>query len=111
MSGLIEVAEDAFEREVMQSPIPVLVDFFATWCGPCKAMAPTLEDVAREYAGEIKIVKVDIDQSPNIAKTYEIRSVPTFVLLGGGKIVERLSGVQTRSAMAQLFDNALDSSK
>lgn len=79
------VSDQTFEAEVLKSSEPVLVDFFAEWCGPCKAMAPALEQVATEMAGKVKVVKIDVDQSPNITTKYAIRAMPTLMLFKDGK--------------------------
>ena len=81
------VSDQTFDAEVLKSAEPVLVDFFAEWCGPCKAMAPALEQVATEMAGKVKVVKLDVDQNPNVTGTYGIRAMPTLMLFQGGKPV------------------------
>ena len=93
MAGhLVEVNESNFENEVVKASTPVLVDFWATWCGPCKALTPTLETIATERAGRVKIVKVDVDGSPNLAAKFGIRSVPTLLLFRNGERVDQLIG-------------------
>nr|WP_295105695.1 thioredoxin [uncultured Caulobacter sp.] len=104
MAGIEEIKTEDFEALVLKSDIPVFVDFHATWCGPCKAMMPALEDMALEYAGEVKIVKVDIDAEPKIAETYNILGVPTFIMMQGGEAKERLSGGMTRGKLAAVFE-------
>ena len=104
MSRLKEMTSDAFEVEVLGSKIPVLIDFHAVWCGPCKASAPALEDAAREFDGEIAFVKVDIEQEPKLAEAYQVQAVPTFILIKDGKLVERFSGLVSRGKLASLLE-------
>jgi thioredoxin 1 len=86
---------------------PVLVDFFATWCGPCKALAPILVDVAKQLDGAVRVVKMDVDQNPAIAQNYQVQGVPTLVLFSKGKIAWRQSGVLTATAIVQHVRNHL----
>jgi thioredoxin 1 len=86
------VNDSTFDKEVLQSKEPVLVDFFATWCGPCKAMAPALDAVAAEQQGKLKVVKVDVEQSPETSQKYGIRAMPTLIVFKGGKIVGQKEG-------------------
>ena len=104
MSNLRDVTTEAFESEVLKSKIPVLVDFHAVWCGPCKASAPALEDAAREFEGEIAFVKIDVDQEPTLAKTYEVQGVPTFILMKDGQPVERFQGLVSRGKLASVLE-------
>lgn len=86
------VTDANFEQEVLKSSEPVLVDFHAQWCGPCKAMAPALDQVAAELKGKVKIVKVDVDENPNVTGTYGIRAMPTLLLFKGGKVAAQYTG-------------------
>lgn len=86
------VTDSTFEAEVLKSSEPVLVDFFAEWCGPCKAMAPALDQVAAEMKGKVKVVKVDVDQNPMITDKYEIRAMPTLMIFNGGKVAAQHVG-------------------
>jgi len=104
MSRLKEITFDALEAEVLGSKIPVLMDFHAVWCGPCKASVPALEDAAREYDGEIAFVKVDIEKEPKLAEAYQVKAVPTFILVKGGQPVERFSGLVSRGKLASLLE-------
>ncbi|MDO9578245.1 MAG: thioredoxin [Candidatus Cloacimonadales bacterium] len=90
---MIEVNQDTFENEVLKSEIPVLVDFWAPWCGPCKALSPTVENIAREYEGKLKVCKLNIDSSPNIANRYSIMSIPTLLLFKNGKVETQIIGL------------------
>ncbi len=87
-----EVSDGTFEDEVLKSSEPVLVDFFAQWCGPCKAMAPALDEIAAELQGKVKVVKVDVDQSPGITGEYGIRAMPTLILFKDGKVAAQHTG-------------------
>ena len=82
-----QVTDKTFDQEVLKSKEPVLVDFFAEWCGPCKAMAPALDQVAAEMKGKLKVVKVDVDQNPGITAKYAIRAMPTLLVFKGGQVV------------------------
>ena len=104
MSGNIyEINEAAFEAEVLQAKTPVLVDFWASWCGPCKALIPTLEAFAGENQGNVKVVKVDVDENPGIAAQYGVRSVPTMLLFNGGERVDQLVGNVPKGAIEEIF--------
>jgi thioredoxin 1 len=92
MSNTLAVTEQNFQTEVLQSPIPVLVDFWAEWCGPCKALAPTLDEIATEYAGRLKVVKLDVDENQELAIQYDVRGIPTLMLFSGGRPVEHIVG-------------------
>ena len=86
------VTDADFEKTVLQSKEPVLVDFFAEWCGPCKAMAPALDQVAKEMAGKVKVVKIDVDENPNTTQRFQIQAMPTLIMFNGGKEVNRNVG-------------------
>jgi len=94
-----------FEKDVLQSELPVLVDFFATWCGPCRMLAPVLEQVANTYAGRAKILKVDVDESPELATKFGINAVPTLILFHQGKPVKALQGMQSPKQLAAILDS------
>ncbi|PJF34147.1 MAG: thioredoxin, partial [Phototrophicales bacterium] len=87
-----QVWDDSFRKEVLKSKQPVLVDFWAAWCGPCKVIAPYVEEISEKYKGQIKVVKVNTDAAPVTVRRYEIRSMPTFVMFEGGQPVARFSG-------------------
>jgi thioredoxin 1 len=84
---------------VLQSPLPVLVDFWAAWCGPCRAIAPAIEEIAGEYAGKLKVVKVDTDENQDIAVKFQVMSIPTLMVFKGGKVVERVIGAMPKAVL------------
>lgn len=107
MANLPTVNDSTFESEVIKSNVPVLVDFSATWCGPCKALAPVLEGLAKDYTGKVKIVTLDIDEARNSAIRFNVMSVPTMILFKGGQIVTAVTGARPRGEIAGLLDGAL----
>ena len=101
------ITDDQFESEVINSGTPVLVDFWAEWCGPCKAVAPTLEELAEDYDGRLKIVKVDIDENREAATRFGIRSIPSLLLFKNGAEVDRILGALPKQQLAEKIDNHL----
>jgi thioredoxin 1 len=95
--------KENFESEVLQSSVPVLVDFTATWCGPCRALAPIIEKVADDYQGKVKVGKIDIDETPEITKDYGVRSVPTIIIFEGGQKTGQQVGLTTQEKIVQLL--------
>jgi thioredoxin 1 len=107
MGNALAVTSENFDAEVLQSPIPVLVDFWAAWCGPCKAVGPTLEALAGEYAGKLKVVKLDVDEFGDVAGQYGVQSIPTLLLFKGGQAVERLIGNYPKPAIVSKIQQHL----
>tara|TARA_Y100000588_G_scaffold360844_1_gene421093 strand:+ start:313 stop:642 length:330 start_codon:yes stop_codon:yes gene_type:complete len=90
--NLYEFTDKNFDNDVTESELPVLIDFWAVWCGPCKAIAPVIEEIANEYKGKVKVGKVDVDQNQNIAMKYGIRSIPTLLIMKKGEVVNQIVG-------------------
>ena len=104
---IVHVTDDSFEAEVIQSGKPVLVDYWAEWCGPCKMIAPVLDDIAGEYAGRIKIAKLNIDENPNTPPKYGIRGIPTLMLFKGGEVEATKVGAVSKSQLTAFIDSNL----
>jgi thioredoxin 1 len=99
----INLTEDNFKKEVLNSKIPVLIDFWAPWCGPCKMIAPHIEAIAKEYTGKVKVCKLNIDEAPKIATTYTIMSIPTVMVFKDGKIMEKRVGALRKKDLEKLI--------
>lgn len=101
------VSDNDFEKEVVQSKVPVLVDFWAPWCGPCLAVAPTLDTLAEEYKGRLTIAKMNVDENANIPATFGVRSIPYMVMFKNGKMVDSLVGAHPKVKLKEMIDKAL----
>ncbi len=99
----MQITGAEFEKEVLNSEIPVLVDFFATWCGPCKMMAPIVEEVAKEMEGKAKVYKIDVDNESDLAIKYNIMSIPTFVVFENGEVVETAVGMRDKEELLNML--------
>ncbi|MBM4417596.1 MAG: thioredoxin [Chloroflexi bacterium] len=100
----VAVTDTTFQKEVLSSSQPVLVDFWAAWCGPCKAVAPIVEEIARETQGKLKVAKIDVDENPNMPQQFGVMSLPTLIVFKGGRAVERLIGYQPKARMMQAIN-------
>ena len=105
--NVLPVNDLNFDDEVVHSDVPVLVDFTATWCGPCRQIAPLVDQLADEYEGRAKVAKVDIDESPNTARRFSIRGVPTILVFKGGEVVQQQVGMAPKTVLAGLIDKSL----
>jgi thioredoxin 1 len=108
MAKLQRVTDDTFDEEVLKSKTPVLVDFAAEWCGPCKALAPTLETLAQDYQGKVKFVTVDIDDARDTAIRFNVSSVPTMMMFRRGEVTNQAVGNRPKNQIAQMLDAALE---
>ncbi len=106
MSQSIQVTEATFQSEVIESAIPVVVDLWAPWCGPCRAMAPVLDDLATRYAGRVKVVKVNVDEERGLAAAFKVQGIPMLSVLRGNTIVDQQVGFAGRAGIEQLFERA-----
>lgn len=100
----VEITDANFQSQVIESPVPVLIDFWAVWCGPCRLIAPIVEELAGEYEGRARIGKLDVDHNPNTAMQYGIRGIPTLLLFKEGKIVEQIVGVVPKKQIVEKLD-------
>ncbi|MCX7965764.1 MAG: thioredoxin [Syntrophorhabdaceae bacterium] len=107
MGSAKAVNDGNFLTEVLESNIPVLVDFWAAWCGPCQVMGPVVDDVASQYEGKVKVLKLNVDENPQTPAKYGIRGIPTLILFNKGEVVDRLIGAQPKSSVEELLKKVL----
>lgn len=107
MAEPIHISDATFEDEVIKSDIPVIIDFWAIWCGPCKMIAPIMEEIAREYDGKVKVCKMDVDKNPNTAIKFGIRSIPTVMYFKGGKPVDQIIGAYPKKHFVERLEKLL----
>jgi thioredoxin 1 len=105
--GVLEVEDATFESEVLKSDQPVLVDFWAPWCGPCKAIGPVVEDLANDFSGQIKFLKCNVDNNPITPGKYGIKAIPTLILFKGGDVVDQITGMVAKSKLEDVINKAL----
>ena len=101
----LQVTDLSFQEEVLNSELPVLVDFWAPWCGPCRAMGPVIDELSEEFAGKVKICKMNVDDNPSSPGKYGIRAIPTLILFKGGEIVDQATGSVSKSSIRELISN------
>ena len=106
-ASITQVSDASFEQDVLGSELPVLVDFWAEWCGPCKMIAPVLDELADEYAGKLKICKVDVEANPEVPGKFGIRGIPTLILFKGGNVEATKVGALSRSQLVQFIDESI----
>ena len=102
-----EFTDQSFDTDVVQAELPVLIDFWAVWCGPCKAIAPTIEEIAGDYAGKVKVGKLNVDQNQNTAMQYGVRSIPTLLIMKSGEVVSQIVGAVPKENITKALDEIL----
>ncbi|NIO03955.1 MAG: thioredoxin [Proteobacteria bacterium] len=108
--SILNVNDNAFVIEILESNIPALVDFWASWCGPCQAIAPVVEELAREYAGRVKVAKINVEENPQTPGQYGVRGIPTLILFKNGQVFDQVVGVVPKDKLRQMLERALGNS-
>jgi thioredoxin 1 len=106
-TDLLHVNDKNFSQEVLNSDLPVLVDFWASWCGPCLAIGPIVEELAKEFTGKVKVTKLNVDENPSIPSQYGVRGIPTLILFKGGKILDQIVGAVPKARLFAMIEKAL----
>jgi thioredoxin len=107
MANLVQVNDDAFDVEVLKSPLPVLIDFWAPWCAPCRAIGPVVEELAAQYAGQLKVVKMNVDDNPQTPARYSVRSIPNLIVFKNGEVKDQLIGAVPKAQLVRAIDTVL----
>ena len=103
----ITITKDNFESEVLQSDLPVLIDFWASWCGPCKMLAPIIEEISQEYDGKVKVCKVNVDDEPELAMAFKVSSIPLVTILKNGEMVDKSVGYRAKEDIVEMFESLI----
>jgi thioredoxin 1 len=111
MNESIHVNDNTFEKTILKSPMPVLVDFWAPWCAPCRMMSPIVDKIAEQYAGRLLVSKVDTDQNPDWAERFRVRGIPTLLFISGGQVLNQQVGVLSYESLQQMVDHFLETAK
>ena len=101
MADVQQVSDESFDREVLQAELPVLIDFWAPWCGPCKAIGPVVDELAKEYAGKLKVVKMNVDDNPQTPSKYGVRGIPNLILFKGGQVKDQIVGAVPKAQLVK----------
>jgi thioredoxin 1 len=104
---IVHVTDASFDQEVLKSPTPVLIDFWAPWCAPCRAIAPIIDDLAGEYSGRLKVVKMNVDDNPQTPGRYGVRGIPNLLIIKGGEVKEQIIGAVPKGTLVKAVDNAI----
>jgi len=107
MSAVKEITDASFDSEVLKSDVPVLIDFWAPWCGPCKAIAPVVDELATAYSGKLKVVKMNVDDNPNTPGSYGVRSIPNLLIIKGGEVKEQIIGAVPKAQLQKAIDQVV----
>ena len=103
----ITISDGNFDQEVLKSPVPVLVDFWAPWCGPCVAIGPVLDELAKEYSGKVKVAKMNVDENVNVPGQFGVRSIPYMVMFKGGEVVDSIVGAVPKAKIKEMFEKSI----